>query len=446
MQRPRISGPFFYAWSRPLQTKSNFGLTETKLFEMQKNMNTMNADIELPVIKRSKRSEAVREYYFSQKLREIEQMRESGKDVINLGIGSPDLAPSNSAINVLEAYAHNANSHGYQSYSGIIELREAFAKWYHNYFDTELDAYSEILPLMGSKEGIMHISMAFVNPGEQVLVPNPGYPAYAAITELIGGEVINYDLTPENNWYPNIEELEKRDLSKVKLMWINYPNMPTGQKASKEAFKQLVAFAKRHSILLCNDNPYSFILHDQHLSLLSIEGAKEIALELNSVSKSHNMPGWRIGMVAGHKEYIKAIIKVKSNMDSGMFKPVQMAAAKALSCGDEWYEQINKEYRKRRVIAEAIMEQLGCSFDSEQKGMFLWGEIPAKFKNAEELANVVLYNSYVFITPGFIFGSRGERYVRLSLCANEEVLREAFSRVIELNSGVLKCPVKDFAV
>lgn len=413
---------------------------------MRTVINTTNATMQVAAIKGSKRSEAVREYYFSQKLREIEQMRESGIDVINLGIGSPDLAPSNSAIDVLEKYAHNANSHGYQSYTGVTELREAFAKWYHNYFDTELDASNEILPLMGSKEGIMHISMAFVNPGEQVLVPNPGYPAYSAITELIGGEVVNYNLTPENHWYPNIEELEKRDLSRVKLMWINYPNMPTGQKASKEVFRELVKFAKKHSILLCNDNPYSFILNDQHLSLLSIEGAKEVALELNSISKSHNMPGWRIGMVAGHQEYITAIVKVKSNMDSGMFKPMQMAAANALSCGDEWYEQINAQYRKRRVIAESIMVQLGCSFDADQKGMFLWGKIPAKFKDAGQLANDVLYNSHVFITPGFIFGSRGERYVRLSLCASEEILREALSRIIKLNSGVLKHSVKEFAV
>jgi len=413
---------------------------------MRTVINTTNATMQVAAIKGSKRSEAVREYYFSQKLREIEQMRESGIDVINLGIGSPDLAPSNSAINMLEKYAHNANSHGYQSYAGIKELREAFAQWYHNYFDTELDASSEVLPLMGSKEGIMHISMAFVNPGEQVLVPNPGYPTYAAITQLIGGEVINYNLTPENDWYPNIEELEKRDLSKVKLMWINYPNMPTGQKANKEVFKKLVAFAKRHSILLCNDNPYSFILNSQHLSLLSVEGAKEVALELNSISKSHNMPGWRIGMVAGHKEYIKAIIKVKSNMDSGMFKPMQMAAAKALSCGDEWYEQINREYRKRRVIAETIMEQLGCSFDVNQKGMFLWGKISVNFKNAKELSNEILYKTHVFITPGSIFGSQGERYIRLSLCASEEILREALSRIVRLNSGVLRDPIREFAV
>ncbi len=413
---------------------------------MRTVINTTNATMQVAAIKGSKRSEAVREYYFSQKLREMEQMRESGIDVINLGIGSPDLAPSNSAINMLEKYAHNANSHGYQSYAGIKELREAFAQWYHNYFDTELDASSEVLPLMGSKEGIMHISMAFVNPGEQVLVPNPGYPTYAAITQLIGGEVINYNLTPENDWYPNIEELEKRDLSKVKLMWINYPNMPTGQKANKEVFKKLVAFAKRHSILLCNDNPYSFILNSQHLSLLSVEGAKEVALELNSISKSHNMPGWRIGMVAGHKEYIKAIIKVKSNMDSGMFKPMQMAAAKALSCGDEWYEQINREYRKRRVIAETIMEQLGCSFDVNQKGMFLWGKISVNFKNAKELSNEILYKTHVFITPGSIFGSQGERYIRLSLCASEEILREALSRIVRLNSGVLRDPIREFAV
>ncbi len=377
----------------------------------------------------SARTKRIKEYYFSQKLREIDLLRSKGANIINLGIGSPDLAPSQSAIMVLEKSAHFADVHGYQSYAGIPELRWAFAQWYDRYFNTNLNPNEEILPLMGSKEGIMHITMAFVNPGEKVLVPDPGYPAYASAARISGAHPVPYNLTPENNWYPDIKELEKRDLTKVKLMWVNYPHMPTGQKASRKILEELVAFGKRNRILICNDNPYSFILNDEHISILNIDGAREIALELNSVSKSHNMPGWRIGMVAGHRDYIKEIIKVKSNMDSGMFRPLQLAAAEALRAGKEWYEIINKEYKRRRVIAEQIMEMLGCRYDTEQGGMFLWGRIPDSLKDAVELCDKVLYNANVFITPGLIFGENGKRYIRISLCANEMLLSEALERI-----------------
>lgn len=383
----------------------------------------------LPLIKASSRTDAVQEYYFSRKLREIEQMRKAGADIINLGIGSPDLPPSAETIFTLSRSAFNPKNHGYQSYQGIIELREAFAGWYKRYFKVELNPDSEVLPLIGSKEGIMHISMTFINPGDEVLVPDPGYPTYSSATKLSAGVVRNYSLTKEGGWYPNIKELEKSDLSRVKMMWINYPHMPTGTKATVKLFQELVAFARRHSILLCNDNPYSFILNKDHLSLLSIEGAKEVALELNSLSKSHNMPGWRIGMIAGHSGYIKDIIKIKSNMDSGMFKPLQLAAVTALNSGDEWYDSVNIGYEKRRAIAGKIMDELGCRYDANQCGLFLWGEVPHYCKSAEELTDRLLYNSNVFITPGLIFGTNGERYIRISLCAPEELLESALERV-----------------
>lgn len=382
-----------------------------------------------PIVKCSNRVSEVSEYYFSQKLREIESMRESGINIINLGIGNPDLPPSHSAIKVLESCACNTNNHGYQSYAGLKELRDAFSVWYKSYFDTHLDPDNEILPLMGSKEGIMHISMAFVNPGEQVLVPDPGYPAYSAITRLIGGEVIKYNLTPENNWYPNLSQLQTIDLSKVKLMWINYPNMPTGQRASREVYEQLISFGQKNNILICSDNPYSFILNQDHISILSIPGASSVALELNSISKSHNMSGWRIGMVAGHKEYIKEIMKAKSNIDSGMFKPVQMAAAHALTLGDEWYRYINQEYTKRRSIAEELLYVLDCSFNLEQAGMFLWAKVPDCYQNGQDMANLLLYKKHILVTPGITFGEQGSNYIRVSLCANENLLEEALKRV-----------------
>ncbi len=383
----------------------------------------------LPLVKASSRTDAVQEYYFSRKLREIEQMRQAGADIINLGIGSPDLPPSAETVFTLTKSASNPKNHGYQSYQGIRELREAFAKWYCRYFGVELNPDTEILLLMGSKEGIMHVSMTFINPGDEVLVPDPGYPTYTSATRLAGGVVRSYPLTKENGWYPNIKTLEKSDLSRVKMMWINYPHMPTGQKATKKLFEELVRFARKHSILLCNDNPYSFILNNEHLSLLSIEGAKEVALELNSLSKSHNMPGWRIGMIAGHSAYIRDIIKIKSNMDSGMFKPLQLAAVTALESGDDWYKSVNSGYEKRRVVAGEIMDELGCTYDKGQCGLFLWGEIPAFCADGQTLTDGLLYDSNIFITPGFIFGSNGERYIRISLCATEELLREALERI-----------------
>jgi hypothetical protein len=391
----------------------------------------------LPLISTSSRTDAVQEYYFSKKLREIEQMRSAGADIINLGIGSPDLPPSAESVFTLTKGAANPKNHGYQSYQGVMELRVAFAQWYRRYFKVELNPDSEILPLIGSKEGIMHISMTFINPGDEVLVPNPGYPTYSSATKLSGGVVRNYSLTRENCWFPDIEELEKSDLSRVKIMWINYPHMPTGQRANKILFEKLISFARKHSILLCNDNPYSFILNNDYLSILSIDGAKEIALELNSLSKSHNMPGWRIGMIAGHSAYIKDIIKIKSNMDSGMFKPLQLAAVSALNSGDEWYESLNRVYEKRAIIAGRIMDQLDCRYDKRQCGLFLWGEIPEYYQNAQLLTEDLLNLAHVFITPGSIFGSNGERYIRISLCATEEILERALER-ISLSRSVKK--------
>ena len=371
----------------------------------------------------------VQEYYFSGKLKELAEMRQKGLDVINLGIGSPDLPPSSSVIDTLYKNASNPSNHGYQSYNGIPALRNALARWYKTYFHADLDPSAEILPLIGSKEGIMHISMAFLDPGDEVLIPNPGYPAYEAATKLAGGKVRYYDLTEENGWLPETDMLEKTDLSRVKIMWINYPNMPTGRKASLEIFRNLVAFARKHSILLINDNPYSFILNDSPLSIFSAEGSKEIALELNSLSKSHNMAGWRIGMVGGNPAFINAIMKVKSNMDSGMFQPLQAAAAEALEAPEEWYRQLNEVYLRRRIIAGEIMDALSCTFNRDQAGLFLWGRIPEYCIDAAEMTDALLYNRYVFITPGLIFGSNGNRYIRISLCAPEDVLKAALDRI-----------------
>ena len=382
-----------------------------------------------PKITPASRISLVQEYYFSRKLKEIAEMRQKGLDVINLGIGSPDLPPSASVIDTLYKNALNPSNHGYQSYNGIPALRNALARWYKTYFDADLDPSSEILPLIGSKEGIMHISMAFLDPGDEVLIPNPGYPAYEAATKLAGGNVRYYDLTEETGWLPDTGNLEAEDLSRVKIMWINYPNMPTGRKASVEIFSNLVAFARRHCILLVNDNPYSFILNDSPLSIFSAEGSKEIALELNSLSKSHNMAGWRIGMAGGNAAFINAIMKVKSNMDSGMFQPLQAAAAEALAAPEEWYRQLNEVYLGRRVIAGEIMDALSCTFERDQAGLFLWGKIPAYYNDAAEMTDALLYDRHVFITPGFIFGSNGNRYIRISLCANEDVLKTALDRV-----------------
>jgi len=380
-------------------------------------------------IKSSDRTNLVQEYYFSRKLKEIDELRKQGKNIINLGIGSPDQMPSGNTINKLVESAVCPDNHGYQSYNGILALRTAFAEWYKKYFHVELNPQNEVLTLMGSKEGVMHISIAFLNPGDEVLIPDPGYPTYSAASKIAGGTVRTYDLTAENNWLPDIASLEKEDLSKVKIMWINYPNMPTGAKATKKFFTELIAFAHRHNILLCNDNPYSFILNKEHLSLLSIEGAKDVAIELNSLSKSHNMAGWRIGMVAGHSEYINSILKIKSNMDSGMFLPLQLAAAEALNNPSEWYDEINEVYLKRRKIVEEIMDILKCTYDKKQTGLFVWGKIPSTYESAELLADKVLQEANVFITPGFIFGKNGIQYIRISLCTKENLLEEAKQRI-----------------
>jgi LL-diaminopimelate aminotransferase len=383
-------------------------------------------------VKPADRTGKVREYYFSQKLAQIERMRSEGADIINLGIGSPDQAPSENTVATLISYAVRPTSHGYQSYTGIPALRKAFADWYRKYFRVDLDPSSEILLLMGSKEGIMHISMAFVNPGDEVLIPDPGYPTYTSVTNLVGGIVRKYNLEEKHGWLPDLEALEKSDLSRVKLMWINYPHMPTGTKGSVQLFEKLIAFSGRHNILLCNDNPYSFILNRDYHSLLEVNGAMEAALELNSLSKSQNMAGWRIGMVAGHSDYIKEILKVKSNMDSGMFLPMQMAAVEALKNPESWYDTVNAVYVKRRKIVEEIMDILNCRYDRNQVGLFLWGRIPESIKSCEEYIEEILNKSHVFITPGFIFGDNGERYIRISLCADEQRLTEAKDRIMKL--------------
>lgn len=375
------------------------------------------------------RVNAVEEYYFSRKLEQIRQMNMEGIPVINLGIGSPDLPPSPDTIDKLAETARKSNSHGYQSYTGIPALRQAFASWYKRFFNVTLNPANEILLLMGSKEGVMHISMAFLNPGDKVLVPNPGYPAYAAVSKIVGAEIINYDLLAENKWQPDFDALEKLDLKGVKLMWVNYPNMPTGARATLDLFKRLVAFGKKHNILIVNDNPYSFVLNNEQLSILAVEGAKDVALELNSMSKSHNMAGWRIGMVGGKSEYIQYVLRVKSNMDSGMFLAMQDAAIKALESPIEWYQELNVEYTKRRVIATAILEHLGCTYDKDQVGLFMWGSIPRNTGSAESLADALLELARVFITPGFIFGSNGNQFIRISLCCNTEMLNEALWRI-----------------
>jgi aspartate/methionine/tyrosine aminotransferase len=382
-----------------------------------------------PLIIASSRTGLVNEYYFSAKLAEIARMRQEGANVINLGIGSPDMAPAQEVTAELARSASVSGNHGYQGYRGIPALRNAFAEWYLKYFRTMLDAETEILPLIGSKEGIMHISMAFLDPGDEVLVPDPGYPAYAAAAKLAGGVVRKYDLTEETGWLPDISAIEAAGTEKVKIMWINYPHMPTGAKATSELFGELVGFAVRNRILLVNDNPYSFILNVDHLSILSLPGARATALELNSLSKSHNMAGWRIGMLAGHRRYINDVLRVKSNMDSGMFRPLQEAAALALSAGDEWYARLNEVYSRRRRYVEEIMDELGCSFNRSQSGLFLWGKIPGRYSSAEELTEELLHRNHLFVTPGSVFGDNGRNHIRISLCAEEEEMLKALRRI-----------------
>ncbi len=357
-------------------------------------------------------------------------MNAAGKKVISLGIGSPDLPPSEETIQTLCESAVRPDVHGYQPYVGIPELRSGFAEWYSRHYNVTLDPATEIQPLIGSKEGILHISLAFLNPGDSVLIPNPGYPTYSSLSKLVGANLIFYDLDENNAWQPDFEALEKTDLSTVKLMWVNYPNMPTGAPADMELFSRLVEFGKRHGIVICHDNPYSFILNDHPLSILKAEGAKDICIELNSMSKSHNMPGWRMGMLASNAQFVQWILKVKSNIDSGQFKPMMLAAAAALKNTDEWHREMNiRVYRNRRNIAEKILQTLGCTWDPKQTGMFLWGKVPDHYAAGEELADKVLYDANVFITPGFIFGSNGNQYVRLSLCCKEEALQEALERI-----------------
>jgi LL-diaminopimelate aminotransferase len=388
------------------------------------------------MIATAKRLEGIGEYYFSQKLREIDELNKQGKNIINLGIGSPDLPPHPDVIKVLQEESAKPNVHAYQSYKGSPALRKAFANWYKQWYNVELNADLEILPLIGSKEGIMHICMTYLNEGDEVLVPNPGYPTYRSAVKLAGGVCIDYELKEENSYYPDFDLLEKKDLSKVKLMWVNYPQMPTGQSASMDVFEKLVAFGKKHNILICHDNPYSFILNETPKSLLSVEGAKDVALELNSLSKSSNMAGWRVGVLCGAKERIDEVLRFKSNMDSGMFLPVQLAAAKALSLGKDWYDSINKVYSERRAKVYELLNILNCEYSKEQVGMFIWAKIPEGYKDGYALSDEVLYNSNVFITPGGIFGSSGDQYIRVSLCGSIERFEEAISRVKKLKKEV----------
>ncbi len=378
----------------------------------------------------------VAEYYFSRKLQEVATLNAQGKDIISLAIGSPDMPPSPQTIETLCRVAHDPAAHGYQPTRGTGELRAAMTHYYKKAYGVDIDPNTEVLPLIGSKEGILHITLAFVNVGEKVLVPNPGYPTYTALSRLLGAEVLYYDLVEDNAWQPDFAQLETMDLTGVRLLWTNYPHMPTGGNAQRDTYRRLVAFAERKGILVVNDNPYSFILNRTPLSLLQVPQAKDCCLELNSMSKSFNMPGWRVGMVVGKEEYISYILKVKSNIDSGTFRAIQLAAAEALNNNSPaWHEEHNIAiYQRRRTIAEQIMTTLGCTFDSTQVGMFLWGRIPNKYSTAEELTERLLHEARVFITPGFIFGSNGERYIRLSLCANDERLREALHRIAQLTN------------
>lgn len=381
-------------------------------------------------IKPADRLSAVSEYYFSRKLKEVARLNAEGKDIISLAIGSPDMPPSKATIDKLCEVARQDDAHGYQPTMGTPELRHAMADFYKRWYGVELDPLTEIQPLIGSKEGILHVTLAFVNPGEKVLVPNPGYPTYTSLSKILGAEVVNYNLREDDGWQPDFDELECMDLSNVRLMWTNYPNMPTGAPARMATYERLVDFARRHSIVIVNDNPYSFILNEKPISLLQVPGAKDCCIEFNSMSKSHNMPGWRVGMCASNQTFISWILKIKSNIDSGTFRGIQLAAAEAYNNSAEWHRQANiTTYRNRRDTAERIMDVLGCTYDKSQVGMFLWGKIPDKYAYAEELTERVLHEARVFITPGFIFGSNGERYIRISLCAKDEKIKKALKRI-----------------
>ena len=386
-------------------------------------------------IKPADRLSQVAEYYFSRKLKEIDRLNAEGKDIVSLAIGSPDMPPSRQTIDKLCEVARQAGSHGYQPTMGTPELRQAMAGFYKRWYRVSIDPQTEIQPLIGSKEGILHITLAFVNTGDKVLVPNPGYPTYTSLSKLLGAEVVTYNLREDDGWQPDFEQLEAMDLTGVRLMWTNYPNMPTGAPARMETYRRLVSFARRHNIVVVNDNPYSLILNEKPVSLMLVEGAKDCCIELNSMSKSHNMPGWRVGMCVSNRQFIQWILKVKSNIDSGTFRGIQLAAAEAYNNSDAWHHQANIDtYRRRRSLAEAIMQELGCEYGGDQVGMFLWGRIPDRYATAEELTEKVLHRARVFITPGFIFGSNGERYVRISLCAKDEKMEEALKRIKEMSN------------
>ena len=380
------------------------------------------------MINAAKRLDTVQEYYFSKKLREVRGLAAAGKPIINMGIGSPDLQPPVEVLTAIKNSLNDASAHKYQSYQGLPELRSAISKFYKNKFSVDTNSDNQVLPLMGSKEGIMHISMAFLNEGDKVLIPNPGYPTYTSVTKLVGAEPLFYDLSDANNWQPNYKELEAQDLSDVKIMWVNYPHMPTGTNATLETFEKLVAFGKKHQILIINDNPYSFILNDNPVSILQVEGAKDIALELNSLSKTFNMAGWRVGMVLGNAGYISEILKVKSNMDSGMFYGIQKGAIEALQLPDTWFTVQNKIYEERRVLIWQLADKLGATYNKNATGLFVWAKIP-EGKKAEEVTDAILYDKDIFITPGTIFGSQGEGYIRFSLCVTTSIIKEAISRI-----------------
>ena len=380
------------------------------------------------MIKVANRLHSVEEYYFSKKLREVNLLKASGKPIINLGIGSPDMQPPQKVIKALAAGLYDENAHKYQSYQGLPELRESIAAFYKDHYNVHVSPETEVLPLMGSKEGIMHISMAYLNNGDEVLIPNPGYPTYLSVTRLMEAKPIFYQLDQANNWLPDLNALEQLDLSKVKLMWINYPHMPTGANATDNLFIDIVTFAKKHNILIVNDNPYSFVLNDNPKSILSVRGAKEVCLELNSLSKTFNMAGWRVGMVLGNHSHIANILKVKSNMDSGMFYGVQKGAIEALKCSAMWFATLNSVYQKRRELVWQLADALNCTYNKNSSGLFVWAKLPP-FVNAEEFIDVILKNNHIFITPGTIFGSKGEGYIRFSLCASTEDLEEAISRI-----------------
>ena len=390
------------------------------------------------MIQPANRLQKVEEYYFSRKLKEVARLNKEGLDIISLAIGSPDMPPSQQTVDKLCEVARTPSAHGYQPTMGTPELRQAIAAFYDRWYGVSLDAATEVLPLIGSKEGILHVTLALVNPGDKVLVPNPGYPTYTSLSRLLGAEVVNYDLRENDGWQPDFDALERMDLTGVKLMWTKYPNMPTGGKARRETYEKLVSFARSHDIVVVNDNPYSFILSEEHLSLMQVPGAKDCCIEFNSMSKSHNMPGWRVGMCVSNATMISWILKVKSNIDSGTFRGIQLAAAEALTGNTEqWHREANiATYRRRRDIAERIMKALGCTFDAEQVGMFLWGRIPDSYDNVEQLTEQVLHEARVFITPGFIFGSNGERYIRISLCAKDERMEEALERIVTMTNNI----------